>query len=187
MRPTRGQILIGDSSSVPIEGRGDMQLIPDGRGGTHTSEVLYVSGLGYHLLSVHKICSLGLLVEFDSDAVRVLDRGSRKLLTTGYEENAIYKMKSSPAFASLLLSSQTETELWHARFGHLNYEYLRKASKGEFVRGLPDIGVSHSPCVSCIKGKQHRDAIPKKASRRSTSPLEMVSTDLCVYLCGRSL
>ncbi|MCO5604027.1 hypothetical protein L7F22_058184 [Adiantum nelumboides] len=52
LRPMQGKIFIGDNSTIPIQGVGSLPLIPDGKGGSHSSEVLYAPHLGYHLLSV---------------------------------------------------------------------------------------------------------------------------------------
>ena len=49
--PKEGTICFGDKSEVPIHGEGTMQLIPDGRGVVHSSQVVYCPQLGFNLLS----------------------------------------------------------------------------------------------------------------------------------------
>ncbi|MCO5548048.1 hypothetical protein L7F22_001504 [Adiantum nelumboides] len=96
----------------------------------------------------------------------------------GREEHGLYKLRDSRTL-SLYLSPSYVSELWHARFGHLNYDYLQLAFKDGLVTGLPEVGIPKHPCTSCIKGKQHWDLIPKKASRRASHQLELLHMDLC--------
>ena len=46
--------------------------------------------------------------------------------------------------------------LWHARFGHLNYENLRLLNKNG-VTGLPTIPRKLKQCDVCILGKQEKN------------------------------
>lgn len=48
----KGNIFIGDKSSVLVHGIGNVNTILNGKGGMFTSTVLYVPNLGYHLLLV---------------------------------------------------------------------------------------------------------------------------------------
>ena len=63
---------------------------------------------------------------------------------------------------SLLLTTNSSLALWHAQFGHLNVDYLWKATK--MVDGLPALGGRQGLCSSCVKGKQHQEAFPTQAS-----------------------
>ena len=47
------------------------------------------------------------------------------------------------------------------------------------VRGLPKFPFSNTICTECIKGKQHRDPIPKKSTWRAAQKLELVHSDIC--------
>lgn len=129
----------------------------------YTSKVLYVPDLGYYLVSVKELCKLGLLIEFSENHFWIRDRHTKALVSEGHEEHGVYKLNDSRSMTHYLPSS-TLNDLWHARFGHLNYDYLRQAFRDYLVTGLPYIGVQKSSCSSCIRGKQHREPFPKKAS-----------------------
>ncbi|GJV66502.1 putative ribonuclease H-like domain-containing protein [Tanacetum coccineum] len=50
-----------------------------------------------------------------------------------------------------------ESNLWHRRLGHVNFETMNKLVKGNLVRGLPlKIFENDHTCVACQKGKQHK-------------------------------
>nr|GEW83374.1 ribonuclease H-like domain-containing protein [Tanacetum cinerariifolium] len=50
-----------------------------------------------------------------------------------------------------------ESNLWHRRLGHINFNTINKLVKGNLVRGLPTkVFENDNSCVACKKGKQHR-------------------------------
>ncbi|GJX19393.1 ribonuclease H-like domain-containing protein, partial [Tanacetum coccineum] len=50
-----------------------------------------------------------------------------------------------------------ESNKWHRRLGHVNFENVNKLVKGNLVRGLPSkIFQNGHTCVACQKGKQHK-------------------------------
>ena len=168
----KGEVLLGDDTTLPVLGVGYLGIIPDGSSGAYTSSVLHVPGLRYNLLSVRELCKLGLSLEFEDCKLTVRDKQKKVLLETAVT-TGLYKIPVSHS----LISTTSLLALWHARFGHLNVDYLRKAAK--MVEGLPTLGRQQDVCQSCIKGKQHRDAFPTQASRCATQPLELVHMDLC--------
>ena len=157
-RPLNGEIFMGDNSTIPIRGSGILSLIPDGSGGFLDLEVLYVPGLSYNLLSVHELCLLGLILDFDDSSFRIRRKDSTDALVIGLVQNGLYKFKCPSLSSSLVTLS--DYDLWHARFGHINNEYLRRASS--MVNGLPPVGGSKNLCHSCLQGKQHREPFPKQ-------------------------
>ncbi|MCO5560564.1 hypothetical protein L7F22_014179 [Adiantum nelumboides] len=138
LRHRHGEVTVVDSSNTPIHGIGDMQLISDGRGGFHNSHVLYVPGLGFHLLSVSQLCKLGLTVDFSANHFWIRDKDSRAVVCEGREDNGLYKLRDTQTL-SLYTTPASISQSWHARFGHLNYDYLRRAFKDGLVTGLPEI------------------------------------------------
>ena len=67
--PHPGCVYIGDKSSILIQFEGTLDIVPDSRGGQHSSQVLYVPSLGFHILLVHEIYQSGMHVEFNSTSV----------------------------------------------------------------------------------------------------------------------
>lgn len=72
-------------------------------------------------------------------------------------------------------------DLWPKRFRHLNHKGLRSLAEKEMVTGLPKLcqGEGEAFCETCLKGKQHREIIPKKSEWKSTHDLQLVHTDIC--------
>ncbi|KAF2310093.1 hypothetical protein GH714_006509 [Hevea brasiliensis] len=80
---------------------------------------------------------------------------------------------------NLLAKLDNESWAWHARFGHLNFDSLRKLSRKGMVKGLPSIDQANKLCDGCLVGKQHRTSFPKQTEFRASRPLELVHSDLC--------
>ena len=67
--------------------------------------------------------------------------------------------------------------LWHARFGHLNYNSLRLSRKNG-VYGFPTIPNQRNKCDACILGK--RSTQPFQESKFiACRKLELIHSDLC--------
>ena len=78
----------------------------------------------------------------------------------------------------LKVSGVSQTHLWHNRYGHLSYKGLNTLVKREMVRGLPDLKEVTDTCSDCMMGKEHREAIQKKAKWRATMKLELIHIDV---------
>ena len=61
----------------------------------------------------------------------------------------------------------------------MSYKGLRTLSYRNMVRGLPPLSTSNAICTDCLKGKQHRDPIPKKSTWRASQKLELIHADIC--------
>lgn len=132
-------IYIGDDTQVEVEGKGSVDM-DDGT----FENVLYVPNLSTNLLSIYQITLYGngKKVEFTPDSVVVKELDDDALVAVGQvnDNSRLYSFShfvpSSPSRA-LLTHSNSESKLWHERFGHLNYRCLQQLSTKDMVTGLP--------------------------------------------------
>lgn len=75
--------------------------------------------------------------------------------------------------------AQDAAYLWHCKFGHLSYKGLEMLYAKDMVIDLPKLPGSLEVCEDCMKGKQHRDTIPKQSKWRADQKLGLVHADLC--------
>ena len=76
-------------------------------------------------------------------------------------------------------------ELWHRRFGHLNYRAL--PSLPDMVTGMPPIKLIHDGvCKGCALGKNVRKPY-SSSSRRSKGILDLIHSNLCGPMTAPSL
>ena len=60
---------------------------------------------------------------------------------------------------ALLTHSNTQSKLWHERFGHLNYHYLQQLNSKEMVIGLPQVKYLEGLCPGCEDDKESQREI----------------------------
>ena len=193
VKPSSSQISIGDASSIEASCVGDVFLNTSSNDEPAVlQDVLHVPRISANLLSVYRITKQGYGVYFDSSVLEVIDTNSLQIVASGTQEGGLYHLKSSHSplekSKSHLLNvlkgchamvAQEDPTLWHARFGHLNYDSLQRLSSSQLVEGLPTFKTPNTPCVACLHGKQHREPFPHEATHRATSILELVHMDLC--------
>jgi hypothetical protein len=103
-----------------------------------------------------------------------------KPITSGVCVGGLYKLnvKSAPHQA-LTSSAMTTVDLWHQRFGHINFNDLLLLQKSGMVEGLLVLKSVHIDFDACAMGKLHRDEFPVHIDRKKRDILELVHTDLC--------
>ena len=89
--PQCGEVLLGDNTSLPILGIGNLCFLSNGYGGSYTLIVLHVPSFHYNLLFVHELCKLGLSLKFVDDKFLVRDK-HRKVLLEGVMNIGLYKI-----------------------------------------------------------------------------------------------
>ena len=160
----------------------------------HFNDVLCVPVISCNLLSVYKITHLGegKMVEFSPHQVVIKDlKYPKHVLATGIDDDItrLYKFDKfgSSSFPSVFdAHSDDLRKLWHGRFGHLNYRSLQQLCNQHMVTGLPLVSCRDGVCVGCVFNKHHRDNFDKCASWHTSSPLQLVHSDLCVPLSSPS-
>ncbi|GJR13529.1 putative ribonuclease H-like domain-containing protein [Tanacetum coccineum] len=76
-------------------------------------------------------------------------------------------------------ASINESNIWHRRFGHINFKTMNKLVKGNLVRGLPSkIFENNHSCVACQKGKQQKASYKAKLVNSISKSLHMLHMDL---------
>ena len=67
---------------------------------------------------------------------------------------------------ALLSHANDVSNLWHERYGHLNYMYLQALIKEITVEGFSTIKFSNDTCKGCVVGKHVERGYEKGKARR---------------------
>ena len=78
--------------------------------------------------------------------------------------------------------AQEDPQLWHVRFGYLDYAPFRPKWRMSFL-----ISMSSMPHIVCVHGKHHCELFPCQASHYDTSILELVNMDSFHRMCHTTL
>ncbi|TXG67351.1 hypothetical protein EZV62_008626 [Acer yangbiense] len=92
----------------------------------------------------------------------------------GASNNFSSKNNVAKPIYDVLVAAKTNENLWHAKLGHLSSLVLKKVLNGMyFICNVSAIDF----CESCKLGKLHQWTYPKSTTK-TTSPLELIHTDL---------
>jgi histone deacetylase 1/2 len=174
------QIQVANGKHIPILHIGDSSLSGSTRN-LHLSNVLHSPYISKNLLSTHKLANDNdCFVEIHPSSFCVKDLKTRATLLRGRAHGGLYPVpphqphhrRCLPQAHSIALSK----EPWHRRLGHPAPPIVQAILQSNKLGPLQNNGVPHV-CDACQQAKLHQ--LPYAVSSRvSTSPLELVHTDV---------
>ena len=176
-KPTK--IYLGDDTVVLALGEGEVDLpTPDVVLNLH--KVLFVPDMTKNLLSVPAMALMKAQVCFDEEHC-VIEKNGREYVIGSLHDKLYMVNTVEYAHVSTAQTSDASIEVWHCRFGHLNYDYVNKLTKEEMVQGMKIHGSTqpNKQCEACIMGKMQRKSPPKQSTQRATRPFEVLHSDIC--------
>ena len=122
-------------------------------------------------------------VIFSPNDVEITEILNGKVIEKGVVDHTlkVYKFShflhySNPS--ALLIHANEERNIFHERFGHLNYKYLSDLSENGMVIGLPKIKFSKGVCQGCILGKHPEHKYERASHERTFAPLKLIHSDI---------
>jgi len=93
-----------------------------------------------NIISVGQLDDAGSKVDIEHGILRLFDPDRRLLAKIKRSPNRLYYLDVHIAHPVCLAACASEPEwLWHARYGHLNFQALRRLSRESMVSGIPPI------------------------------------------------
>jgi transposase InsO family protein len=143
-------------------------------------DVLHVPKLVTNLFSVVKAVDAGAVIIM-SKQKKVLKMTGRIVLQCSESDGLKYidTVRERAHRAGV----QTTAKRWHQRYGHLGYQNLQRLRNSNMVTGINTLArefekQSREICEQCVLSKQHKIPHPP-TGHQTSSPLEVVHTDLC--------
>ena len=122
----------------------------------------------------------GCQVEIEHGLLVIFTKAKEFLAKVKRSRNRLYTISLKTTKPTCLLGKLSEDSwLWHARYGHLNFEALRNLSTKQMVKGILHVERIKQVCDSCVITKQRRTPFPQQANFRAVSVLQLVHGDLC--------
>lgn len=175
-----GTVKFEDGSFVQIHGKGTVLF--KGLRGEHRvlSGVYYIPKLCSSIVSLGQLDENGYMSVIDRGYSRVYDRNKNLLAKVERGRNRLYMLNLKIASPVCLLGEITDkTWLWHARFGHLNFQALNLMSRIGMVEGMPRVEHITQFCDGCVLGKHKCAPFPQAAQFRASQRLQLLHCDLC--------
>jgi hypothetical protein len=156
-------ILFRDNSKGKVFSRGKLASSKD----LSLENVMLVDTLGYNLLSIRHLASIGYDYYFTYNHGKVFRSDNLKLVCVAHVEDNLYMVdfsKESISSSTCLIAKVDEGWLWHRRLGHINMRNLKRLLKGEHVVGLTNVTFEKDHvCSACVVGKQLGKNHPAKS------------------------
>ncbi|CAH9140422.1 unnamed protein product [Cuscuta epithymum] len=176
----KGKVRFGDGSIINIHGLGSVLFKCNNGEHLSLNNVYYIPKLKSNIISLGQLDENGNRVVIKEGHLRVYDYNNRLMFKVKRQGNRLFVAKLQIAQKVCLMLSMTDKAwLWHARYGHLNFQALRRLTTNKMVDGVPEINHSNMVCDGCTLGKQHRSSFPDRANFRAKQQLELVHGDLC--------
>jgi hypothetical protein len=114
--------------------------------------------------------------------MNIYDMQTNSSITTGEVNHQcnLYTFSKfiEPDFALLLTCVDERSRIWHERFMHLNFRYMKHISKYGMVDGLPNIHFSKGICEGCVLAKHPQEKFDKEKTQKVYFPLNLIHSDL---------
>jgi hypothetical protein len=176
----RGSVKFGDASGVEIKGAGS--VVFTAASGEHRllTRVYYIHAFRNSIISLGQLDENGWRVEIEHGVMRIWDPSRRLLAKVRRSSNRLYILTVKVAQPCCLAARRDDGAWqWHERFGHLNFEALKRLSANEMVRCLLCLDHAEQFCNVYVLTKQRRLPFPQQSSFRAKERLELVHGDLC--------
>ena len=141
--------------------------------GVMFKDVIVVPNLSRDLLSMAKIDKAGGRIVI-REGKGVIQKGDTCLPMRKVDNMYMLDYYGKSCEEANVVSSP---ELWHQRFGHMNYEYLRQMGEIDDT-GVPKGMKKPGICGTCERAKQTKKSFGTKSRERAKKPLELVHTDV---------
>src|SRR3954462_11252414 len=116
-------ITFGDNNKGKVLGLGKVAISKD----KHIDKVILVQSLEYNLMSISKLCDMGMLVLFSASRCVVFSQDDCTFFFEGYLKGDLYivDFSSGPVVSTCLMAKATSGCLWHRRLGHAGMKNLQ--------------------------------------------------------------
>jgi len=142
-------------------------------------QVFHVPKMKNSFISISKLISEGLKMEFDKDGYKANNVHGIVVAEARKEKNLyLFNINVRKESTNVAKFSNEGTTLWHQILDHLNmanHLELEKMVNGMNLKEVP----LHLVCETCIEGKHQKTYFPKDETTRVSKLLELVHSDVC--------
>nr|DAD19456.1 TPA_asm: hypothetical protein HUJ06_020919 [Nelumbo nucifera] len=184
----RQVVKLDNNTKMAVMGKGSIKLRVNGTSQVIT-KVFYCPELKNNLLSIGQLQERNLAILIQHGECKIYHHERGLIMQTQMSVNRMFILLAEietqvdqaqvPVPTCFKITSEDQTDLWHRRFGHLNFKGLRTLSYKQMVTGMPPLNSSSTVCTVCMIGKQHRETIPTKGLWRATKKLQLIHADIC--------
>jgi len=183
-------VSMGNGSITHVLREGQVKLELSSRNYLILNGVFHVSEIRKNLISTSLLVQQGYKFVFESNRVVITKHGG--FIGKGYICDGLFKLSLMPFSSnkiydssSLSITNVESCDMWHARLGHINLNYIRRMMS---LNLIPKYSIdSKKKCEICVQSKQPRKGF-HTCIKKKTNLLELIHSDVCdsndVLTCG---
>lgn len=178
------QVLTAAKRPLESKGIGSVRMRVSGLGNYENDinlrNTIYVPEFRNNLVSVARITESGYSVNFGKNIATVRRKNGTVAMIAKREGDLYRVINKDRHVAQAAECRKTDDTLkWHRRFGHLNFDDLKRLQIENMVCGLSKtLTDSLKSCETCAKAKIHQVSHPP-STRRASAVLELIHSDIC--------
>ena len=180
-------VTLGNDTKMAVMGKGSIKLRVNDTS-QMISKVFYYLELKNNLLIIGQLQASNLAILIQHGECKIYHHKKGLIMQTQMDANQMFipveiltqaiQAQVSPPVC-FKTTSKDQTDLWHRRFGHLNFKGLKTLSYKKMVTDMPFLNSSSTVCSVYMVGKQHQETIPKRSLWRATKKLQLIHVDIC--------
>lgn len=158
---TDGNVYLADDTTLKVIGKGNIST----KYGT-LKEVWYVPKLKQNLFSITAVAAKGIKYTGSGEQL-VFYRGDKELFKAKLH-NKLYLINFN--IVEKNYANAANLEKWHARFGHVSIDSIKRMAKIGAVNDLAITNTEKNVCIDCKMNKCTNSTHPNKSSSKARKP-----------------
>jgi hypothetical protein len=140
MEEIAGTVSFGDASKVEVKDKGKVKFIQKNGSTGIIEDVYFIFEMNSNILSIGQLMEKGYKIFSNVRSLNLEDKTGRMVVSVEIVPNKMFKLDlNSVQERCLKVSLENNNDLWHLRFGHLDYAGLKEAVRKQSVIGLPNL------------------------------------------------
>jgi hypothetical protein len=149
-----GSIRFGDGSMVVIEGKGTVLFACMSGEHCRLEGVYYIPRLTTNIMSLGQMDEDGYKINVEGGVLRLYDPQRQLLAKVQLSPSRLYLLDLTIAAPVCFTAWVGDVAWrWHERYGHLNFQALRKLGHEKMVQGMPTVDHVEQVCEDCVLAK----------------------------------
>ena len=169
---------VADGKSYEAKGIGQVTLKTK-YGQLVLKNVLFIPEFTTNLISLTQLMKQDISLVFKNKKAHLFQNGIK--IAVANVKQGVLKLNANQKLPAVTnVANSVTNEVWHKRFNHLNYDYLRKLKQRLFDEKSFDFNINqlNKTCHPCIEGKMRNVTFAKSLSK-ANKPFELVHSDVC--------
>ncbi|KAL8103772.1 hypothetical protein AgCh_028101 [Apium graveolens] len=129
-----GEVTFGDSSKIPVKGKGTVTIMSMKGEKKYINDVYYIPALKNNIISLGQLVEKGYNIQIQDNSLIIRNQARELIANVEMSKNRLFTLDMQTNVQKCLKSViKNDSWLWHLRYGHLGFSGLKLLSKTKMV------------------------------------------------------